>query len=172
MATTPRDRLARFLAGQPAATTDSASVQLPANVLELSTDGIGRVPLPLLPGAGESAQGTASAACAPGSAREPTPRGSLMIQNPLIDSQRRRQPLANRSVDVWRSDPRQGDRNPSQYQRSLSCRSPFPVPTACGHAASPRGDATPRQGRASLWHAPAGSAQAATNLIPFAQTDE
>ncbi|HMQ65127.1 MAG TPA: 2OG-Fe(II) oxygenase [Arachnia sp.] len=59
MATTPRDRLARLLAGQQASTSDSASAQLPADVLELSIDGIGRVPLPLRPAQARALKGVA-----------------------------------------------------------------------------------------------------------------
>ena len=62
MATTSRDRLARLLAGQQAATSDSASVRLPADVLELSIDGIGRVPLPLRPAQARALKGVANPA--------------------------------------------------------------------------------------------------------------
>ena len=62
MAITSRDRLARLLAGQQAATSDSASARLPADVLELSIDGIGRVPLPLRPAQARALKGVANPA--------------------------------------------------------------------------------------------------------------
>lgn len=49
MALTAKDRLERLLAGSTAATSDSATVQIPAEALELHVDGVGNVRLPVRP---------------------------------------------------------------------------------------------------------------------------
>lgn len=49
MAQTARDRLTRLLTDSGAATSDSATVQIPATALELEVDGVGEVHLPVRP---------------------------------------------------------------------------------------------------------------------------
>lgn len=49
MALTAKDRLQQVLAGTTAATSDSATVQIPATNLELQVDGVGTIPLPVRP---------------------------------------------------------------------------------------------------------------------------
>ena len=46
---TAKDRLAQLLAGSAATTSDSATVQIPASVLDLRVDGVGEFHLPVRP---------------------------------------------------------------------------------------------------------------------------
>ncbi|HMR47701.1 MAG TPA: hypothetical protein PKE40_00450 [Arachnia sp.] len=49
MAKPPRDKLIQLLLGSEPTTSDSASMRLPAELLELSVDGLGRIALPVSP---------------------------------------------------------------------------------------------------------------------------